>query len=154
MRKNFHVLYLVRVIDNMSFLRFYISLCFKYFLTLTFVFSLAACSVSQPEAELNNSELTSGIEQGDSSQKALKVSWSAPLKREDDSTLNLIEIAEYRVYYGVKTGNYNNVIVVDGNSTFEAEDSNVIEGTYYVAVTVVDSDGLESGYSQEIIVTI
>jgi hypothetical protein len=99
MRKNFHVLYLVRVSGNMSFLRFYISLCFKYFLTVTFVFSLAACSVSQPEAEVSDNlgfdtGPTSGTEQGDNSQKALKVSWNAPLKREDDSALNLIEIAE------------------------------------------------------------
>ena len=143
----------------MSFLRFYISLCFKYLLTLTFIFSLAACSVSQPEAKLSDNPVSdtgsaSSTELGDSSQKALKVSWNAPLKREDNSTLNLIEIAEYRVYYGIKTGNYDNIIVVDGNSTFEAKDSNVAKGTYYVAVTAVDSDGLESGYSQEIMVTI
>ncbi len=82
------------------------------------------------------------------------MSWKAPLKREDNSNLDLIEIAEYRVYYGDKSRSYGNVIVVEGNSTFEVKDSSVPKGTYYVAVTAVDSDGRESGYSQELIVTL
>jgi len=135
----------------MSFLRFYVSPCFKYLSVLIFAFSLASCSVSQPDPVDKNSVSGSSSTTG---KKALKVSWNAPLKREDDSTLDLIEIAEYRVYYGNKTGDYDNVIVVDGNSTFEAEDPSVPKGTYYVAVTAIDSDGLESGYSQEIVVTI
>lgn len=148
----------------MSFLHLYTSSCFKYLAILIFVFPLAACSVSQPDALIGDNRV-SGSESvsdrsdrestsDDNAKKVLKVSWSAPLKREDESALNLVEIAEYRVYYGVRTGHYDNIIIVGGNSTFEAEDSNVAKGTYYVAVTAVDSDGLESGFSQEIIVTI
>lgn len=137
----------------MSFLRFYAFSCFKYLSVLIFAFSLASCSVSQPSPVDGNAISGSGSISGGSG-KALKVSWNAPLEREDDTDLSLSDIAEYRVYYGNETGNYDNVIIVDGNSTFEAEDSDVSKGTYYVVVTAIDSDGLESGYSQEIVVTV
>lgn len=139
----------------MSFLRFYIPSCFKYLSALIFAVSLVSCSASQPDPIDNNLLSGSGSTSNKApGNKAFKVSWSAPLKREDETALNLVEIAEYRVYYGVRAGDYDSVIVVDGNSTFEAEDSNVSKGTYYVAVTAIDSDGLESGYSEEIVVTL
>ncbi len=171
--------------------RFSVPSCFKTFLTLIFIFSLAACSVSQPEALLTDGLISSssvagssivgddfisddsisngstpddtsaaddayvpGNNPSSSPKKAFKVAWNAPLQREDGSNLALAEIAEYRVYYGSKKGNYKNVIVVDGNSTLEAEDSGVPSGRYYVAVTTVDSEGRESAYSKEITVTI
>ena len=167
--------------------RFSVPSCFKTFLTLIFIFSLAACSVSQPEALLTDGLVSGSSIAGDdvingftpdgsvpddalvsgdgyvfvpgnspssSPKKAFKVAWNAPLQREDGSNLALAEIAEYRVYYGSKKGNYKNVIVVDGNSTLEAEDSGVPSGRYYVAVTTVDSEGRESAYSKEITVTI
>lgn len=161
----------------------------KTFITLFFVFSLAACSGSQPQELFTgnilssssvidgdgagdfitedsltagdntvtgstNSSTTSTSSSSRAPKKAFKVAWNAPLQREDGSSLALSEIAEYRVYYGTKKGNYNHVIVVDGNSTLEAKDSSVPAGKYYVAVTTVDSDGRESSYSKEIIVSI
>jgi len=225
---------LLRVIENMSFLRCYAFSSFKYLSILIFASFLASCSVSQPEAELFDDNLISSsalasdgesvpndervsdndsvpggeVEPGgervsdnnqgpdggstpdnervsdngqapdggstsngepvsdnepvpdnvpapsSNAKKALKVSWNAPLKREDSSTLDLTEIAEYRVYYGAKTGDYKHVIVVDGSSTLQVEQSGVPVGKYYVAVTAVDRDGRESKYSQEITVII
>jgi hypothetical protein len=136
----------------MSFLRFCVSSCFKYLSVLIFAFSLASCSVSQPDPVDGNAISGSGSTSG--GQKALKVSWNAPLKREDETTLDLIDIKEYRVYYGSESGVYDNEIIVPGNSTFEVEDSGVPKGTYYVVVTAVDVDELESGYSQEIVITV
>lgn len=152
--------------------RFSVPSCFKNFLTLIFIFSLAACSASQPEALLTNGSVSgSSVSDGtlvsddgyvfvpgdnpsSSPKKVFKVAWNAPLQREDGSNLALSEIAEYRVYYGSKKGNYKNVIVVDGNSTLETENSGVPRGRYYVAVTTVDSEGRESAYSKEITVTV
>lgn len=183
----------------MSSFRFSVPSCFKTFVTLIFIFSLAACSVSQPESLLTDGLVSSSSVAGSSisstgddfesgasranddlitddtsaaddayvpgnnpssspksssPKKVFKVAWNAPLHREDGSNLRLAEIAEYRVYYGSKKGNYKNVIVVDGNSTLEAEDSGVPSGRYYVAVTTVDSEGRESAYSKEITVTV
>ncbi len=97
---------------------------------------------------------TNALPAPDDNAKKLKVSWNAPLKREDNSTLALAEIAEYRVYYGSSKRDYKHVIVIDGNSTLQVEQSGVPAGKYYIAVTAVDRDGRESGYSQEITVII
>jgi hypothetical protein len=58
------------------------------------------------------------------------------------------DIAGYRIYYGVSSGAYTNV--VDAGAALSATTLNLVEGvTYYFAVTAYDSVGLESDYSNE-----
>ena len=58
-------------------------------------------------------------------------------------------IAGYKVYYGTSSGNYPTVINVGDTTTYTI--SNLHSGhTYYLAVTVYDTSGNESGYSNEI----
>ena len=84
----------------------------------------------------------------------LGITWSAPLLREDGSTLDLADVAEYRIYYGTEPGDYQNQIDIDGNSTLEGKVSGLKSGKYYVVVTAVDTDGRESLYSSEVEVTL
>ncbi len=58
------------------------------------------------------------------------------------------DVASYNVYYGTTSGNYVNKITV-GNIT-SATISNLTAGvTYYFSATAVDTEGNESGFSNE-----
>ncbi len=68
-------------------------------------------------------------------------------------------LAGYKVYYGISSRNYTNVIdaglPAPVNGRIQATVDNLIEGeTYYFAATAYDSNGLESDYSIEIIHTV
>ncbi|HHJ36220.1 MAG TPA: hypothetical protein ENJ87_10690 [Gammaproteobacteria bacterium] len=83
----------------------------------------------------------------------LNLSWLAPSQREDGSVMVLSDIASYRIYYGTTTGFYQNQFDVGGGASVQAQIPRVPVGVYFVVVTVIDTDGLESTYSPEIIVT-
>ena len=78
----------------------------------------------------------------------------APSEREDGSGLSLSEIAGFRIYYGASSGDYSNTIEIDDHTATQAEMAGIPSGTYYVAVTVVDVDGRESSYSDEVVITV
>ena len=62
------------------------------------------------------------------------------------------DIAGYKIYYGVASRTYTNTNNV-GNVT-NATISSLISGTiYYFAATAVDTSGLESDYSTEVVYT-
>jgi|GEM_PF-1652412 len=75
---------------------------------------------------------------------ALLVSWEANTEP---------DLAGYKVYYGLKTRNYETYIDV-GNVTSHLLDGLDYGHTYYVAVTAYDTLGTESGYSDEVWATI
>ncbi len=82
------------------------------------------------------------------------ISWVAPSLREDNSTpIALSEIDGYRVYYGTAAGDYQLQIDID-DSSITGYTLNLYSGvTWYVVMTTVDTDGRESLYSDEIIIT-
>ena len=58
-------------------------------------------------------------------------------------------IANYKVYYGVASATYTNVVSAGTNITVSI--SNLVRGTtYYFAATAIDTFGLESDYSTEV----
>lgn len=58
-------------------------------------------------------------------------------------------IAGYKVYYGPSSGSYTSIIDVGNNTTYTV--SNLQNGaTYYFAVTVYDTSGDQSGYSNQV----
>jgi len=74
------------------------------------------------------------------------LSWLPPTENTDGSALTL---AGYKIYYGTSEGNYTEVISIDnvGIATYVID--NLPAGnTYYFVVTAVDTDGIESGYSE------
>ena len=63
------------------------------------------------------------------------------------------DVAGYRIYYGVASRNYTNIVDV-GNAT-SVTISNLVEGvTYYFAATAYTLLGMESGYSDEATATV
>ena len=77
--------------------------------------------------------------------------WTAPVARADGSPLSLADIDRYWIYYGTSAGNYTNKISVSNGSAQTATVSNVPTGSWYVAMSTVDTGGLESGRSAAVI---
>jgi len=128
----------------MSFLRIYKFSRSSYLLALILIFPLISCS----GGDGGDGGSASGVS------TAATVSWVAPSEREDNSGLSLSEIAGYRIYYGVESGNYQSHLDVSDGSAVQAQISEIPSGTYYVALTTVDVDGRESMYSSEVVITI
>ena len=60
------------------------------------------------------------------------------------------DIAGYKVYYGISSSNYDDIIDVGNQTTYDLSD--LVSGvTYYLAVTAYNSSGNESGYSNEVV---
>ncbi len=85
------------------------------------------------------------------------ISWTPPTQRVDTSLPPLTnnDLKEYRLYYGTASGKYDHVVSV-GTATeidftsAEIQSLNLVPGgTYFAAVTYVDTTGLESGLSNE-----
>jgi hypothetical protein len=73
-------------------------------------------------------------------------SWNAPTTNEDQSSLS--DLAGYKIYYGLASGNYTGSINAGNVTTYQI--NNLVGGlTYYFAVTAQDTSGNESIYSEE-----
>ena len=128
----------------MSFLRFFNFSRLNYLLVSILALPLVACSGGD-----------GGISGTDSaSNNVLNLSWVAPSAREDDSALSLSEIAGYRIYYGTESGDYQSKLEVNDSSAAQAQISGIGPGTYFIALTTVDTDGRESSFSTEAVVTV
>ena len=77
--------------------------------------------------------------------------WTAPVARADGSPLSLADIDSYWIYYGTSAGNYTNRISVTNGSAQTATVSNVPTGSWYVAMSTVDTGGLESSRSAAVV---
>lgn len=80
------------------------------------------------------------------------LSWMAPSEREDGTGLSLTEIAGYRVYYGENPGEYTDSVDINDQSMMQMTLDTIPSGTYYIAVTAIDTEGHESVLSSEIVV--
>ena len=69
----------------------------------------------------------------------VKVMWDANVES---------DLAGYRVYYGLTSGDYNKVI--DVGNQISCIISGLLDTTYYFAVTAYDTSGNESDYSDEV----
>ncbi len=75
------------------------------------------------------------------------LSWTAPLRRVDGSSISLSEIQSYEILYGSSPDSLSNTVTVDGAQT-SAEITGLSSGTWYFAIRVIDTDGLTSENSQ------
>lgn len=85
---------------------------------------------------------------------SVAVSWQAPQQYTDGSSLNpSTDLNSYNVYYGTASHSYTGVVNVANPGTVSniTENLNLASGTYYIAVTAVSKDNVESDYSNEVV---
>ncbi len=78
------------------------------------------------------------------------LSWQAPTTRANDTPLAPSDIGGYKIYYGITSGAYSDMIDVGNVTTYPFPNSNFSSGTYFFAVTAYDLTGLESDFSNEV----
>jgi len=78
----------------------------------------------------------------------LSLSWVAPTENVDGTPLT--DLDGYRIYYGVSSRNYGAPEEVTDSSATSVS-IEVPSGSYYVAMTAMDAEGNESGYSNEVL---
>ena len=84
---------------------------------------------------------------------SVKLTWFPPTTYEDGSLL--ASLAGFRVYYGTSYLSLPRTSIDIGNpSAITWTVSGLQPGTWYFAVTAVDSNGLESGFSEILLKTI
>ena len=83
----------------------------------------------------------------------MQLSWDYPQYRMDGSDLELYEIQSFRIYMISEEGEVDTMHEVDGvNTSYNYED--VSPGIHYFVMTMVDSDGQESDFSEMISVSV
>lgn len=82
------------------------------------------------------------VQQGDGT---VTLSWTPPTENTDGTPL--LDLASYKIYYGLAAGNYPNEIVISnpGVATFVVE--GLVPNTYFFVATAVNAQGVESDFS-------
>lgn len=84
----------------------------------------------------------------------VQLSWNAPTKRADGSTLASSDIASYQVFHGDSaTGALAQLTTVTG-AELSLQVEELAKGTHYFALTTVDTQGLVSAQSSRIAVAV
>ena len=77
------------------------------------------------------------------------LSWAAPTARTDGSPLT--NLAGYKIYYGRMSGIYDYQIDINNPAVLTYLVENLVSGDWYFALAAVDSAGLESDRSNEVL---
>ena len=86
--------------------------------------------------------------------KKLTITCTDPIEREDGTPLAVGEIDYRRWLMGTAPGEYQNNIAETGQCSLLVDYTDVPDGSYYYVITVVDTDGRESRYSNEYTVVV
>lgn len=77
------------------------------------------------------------------------VSWTAPLQRMDGSSLSLAEIDHFEIRYGQDPNNQDMSITAPSDAT-SIKIADLAAGTWYFSIRVIDTDGLQSVFSEPV----
>ena len=88
---------------------------------------------------------------GGSTVGTLDLAWTAPVTRADGSPISLSEIGGYRIHYGMTAGAYTNTVNVNDGSLQATTLGGMTPGTYHLVMTTIDTNGLASAYSPELV---
>jgi len=80
------------------------------------------------------------------------LTWTSPTLNTNGTTMT--DLAGYRIYYGSKSTQLNQVVTVEGTEVTEYAFRQLSAGTWYFAVTAYNSDKVESGLSAVVPVAI
>ncbi|MCU7847364.1 MAG: putative Ig domain-containing protein, partial [Candidatus Thiodiazotropha sp. (ex Lucinoma kastoroae)] len=78
---------------------------------------------------------------------SVSLAWVPPSTRTDGSSLDMSEIAGYKVYMGATQDTLEQVMDFADSTTQNCVLDDIENGNYYFAVTTYDNDGNESGFS-------
>ncbi len=82
---------------------------------------------------------------GNTGDGSVILDWTEPVARVDGTTLAATEIAGYTVYYGTSEGVYSDSFTMSADFDTSVTITDLQVGTYYyLAITTLDTDGLES----------
>jgi len=76
---------------------------------------------------------------------SVTLSWTAPTQNEDGTPL--MDLAAYKIYYGLSEGNYPNQIRIDNPGITMYVVDNLTPSTYFFVSTSINSTGMESSFS-------
>jgi hypothetical protein len=88
---------------------------------------------------------------GASAPGSVTLAWDAPTTNTDGTSLT--DLAGFKVYYGISSGNYTAVVNVGNVATYTV--NSLAPGyTYYFNVTAYNTSNLESNFANEVSKTI
>ena len=109
-------------------------------LVLSISILLSACGGGSASSTVGNQDTTA-------LHGTVVLSWSTPASRTDGSYLPLSELQGYRIYYGTSPNDLSMLVDLNDYTVTDFSINDLPSGTYYFAVTVYDTDGTESGFS-------
>ena len=116
-------------------------------LGLLAAFSLLSACYDEPESNSTSSNAPTH----DTAER-VDLSWTPPSTRSDGSYLPLSELAGYRVYMGTSSNDLAPLVDLNDDTVTSYTVNGLSSGNYYFAVSAYDTNGLESGYSQIILI--
>jgi hypothetical protein len=108
---------------------------------------LAACNGTVPITAGSNATGTpsAGGSPATPGSGTATLSWVAPSTTTTGA--RLIDLAGYRVYYGMNATSLDHMVLIPGSSITTTVIEQLAPGMWYFATTAVDSRGLESAFS-------
>lgn len=79
--------------------------------------------------------------------RSATIAWQPPTQNTEGGAVGAL--ASYKIHYGPASRGYTNVVTVNNPGLTRYVVENLVPGTYYIAMTAVAADGLESDYSAE-----
>jgi hypothetical protein len=80
---------------------------------------------------------------------AVTLNWQPPVENVDGTPL--LDLAGYRIYYGVDPGNFSNTIELSNPGLSSYVVDNLTPNIWYFAATALNSKGIESSFSSPVI---
>jgi len=87
-------------------------------------------------------------------QRGLTLAWNIPAEREDGKAIALSEISGYELYYTVEELNVDQTIVINGATQTQYKLEDIAPGTYHIAISAIDNNGLRSRLSDPVTVEV
>ena len=83
---------------------------------------------------------------------SVTLSWLPPTENEDGSPL--VDLAGYRLRYGLNANSYPNLIDINNPGIVTFRVDNLVPNTYYFVITAYNSSGMESTFSNVATITL
>jgi len=102
-------------------------------------------SISVSDGKMTTSLPAFSINVTQIAMSSVTLSWTPPTQNEDGSPL--MDLAAYKIYYGLSQGSYPNEIRVDNPGISSYVVDNLAPNTYFFVSTSINSSGMESNFS-------